>query len=140
VKNKKFCRIEKVTDKKINNLYKDYPKCKDCKYGCVGEFEGKECLNKIVDYKLNDIIHLLNEDKVDLMLFAEKSGLKFDILMDYLKAKRTMKYSYYVKLIEKLESKEVDIFEIYKKRFKDEIESNKDNNISLEKAGGIING
>ena len=98
MKKKRFCRIEKITDKKINNLYKDCPKCKDCKYGCVGEFQGEECLNKSVEYTLNDIISMLNEDKIDLMLFAEKAGLKFDILIDYLKAKTTMKYSYYVKL------------------------------------------
>ena len=136
MKNKKFCRIERITEKKLKLLYKDFPKCKDCKFGCLGEFQGIECLNKEVDYTLNDIIKLLNEDKIDLKLFAEKSGLKFEFLMDYLKGKSVMKYSYYSKLIEKLESKDIDIFENYKERFKNESE----NNTSLEMAGGNING
>lgn len=116
MKKKKYCRLEIITEKKLKMLYKDYPKCKDCKFGCLGEFDGNECLNKTVDYTLNEIIHLLNEDKVDLMLFAEKSGLKFDILMDMLKGKLVLSYKYYTCLLNRVTESE-DEYAIYESRF-----------------------
>lgn len=131
-KKKRFCRIEKITNKKINLLYKDSKNCKDCKFGCVGQFEGKECLNKEVEYTLNQIIELLNEQQTDLMVFAEKQGLKFDILLDAIHGNSVLKYKYYVKLIERLYPKESEEFEKCNAIFKD----NNDN--ELNEIGGII--
>ena len=132
---KRYCRIEKILDKKIKLLYKDNKNCKDCKFGCLGQFQGKECLNKEVEYTINQVIEMLNDDEVDLLAFAEKQGLKFDILLDAIRGNSVLNYKYYVKLIERLYPKETEEFEKYYAIFE-----NNDNKLSLETAGGNING
>jgi len=113
-------RLRNVSDDKINKLYKNinYP-CIQCMHDCKNCINDTEdCANREQREDLNEIIEMIRDEKINLIRFAEDYNLKFDVLLNMLRANEILNYKYYKCICHRLHLKGYDEYEKYKDRFK----------------------
>jgi hypothetical protein len=130
---KHLCRLKNIEQEQLDKLYYDIPhNCVDCIHDCKGDFGNIDnCQNREIRENLNEIIDMVNLQKVSLKNFcktySEKFGceLKLNILLEMLKAEKILDYKYYTILATRLHIKKYDEFAIYESRFtENDIENN----------------
>ena len=122
---KHLCRLKNVEQEQLDKLYYDIPhNCINCIHDCKGEIDNvEECKNKETKEDLNEIIDMVNLQKVSLKNFCKTYGEKFEcelnlkILLEMLKGDKILSYKYYTILATRLHIKKYDEFAIYEDRF-----------------------
>ena len=122
---KHLCRLKNIEQEQIDRLYYDIPhNCIDCIHDCKGEFSDIEnCKNREIRENLNEIIDMVNLQKVSLKNFCKiysekfKCELKLNILLEMLKAEKILDFKYYTILATRLHIKKYDEFAMYESRF-----------------------